>query len=112
MTRAQRPSGSGLTGRTVLDLPQVNHERGDFLRAAGVPTGPNQNVRELLDEDPHAQAKATVSSPNHPADGDVPAPSFPVRTSGTPFEVWRPLLGEHTDNAWRSSAPGDGRSAV
>jgi crotonobetainyl-CoA:carnitine CoA-transferase CaiB-like acyl-CoA transferase/enoyl-CoA hydratase/carnithine racemase len=67
------------------------------LLAAGVPAGPIQDYRQVLEEDPHVKARGMVSTVEHPEDGPVPVLSSPLHLSGTPASVRRPppLLGEH-----------------
>ncbi|MFD1719593.1 CaiB/BaiF CoA transferase family protein [Georgenia deserti] len=86
------------------------HEWVDILLEAGVPAGPIQNYREILDEDPHVKARGMVSTFTHPTDGEVPVLSSPIRLSQTPAAIYRhaPLLGEHNDGvlgAISSAAP-------
>jgi crotonobetainyl-CoA:carnitine CoA-transferase CaiB-like acyl-CoA transferase len=71
----------------------------DLLLGAGVPAGPIRNYRQVLDEDPHVQARGMVQEIDHPVEGRVRVLGSPLRLSGTPSELRRhpPLLGEHTD---------------
>jgi formyl-CoA transferase len=68
------------------------------LLAAGVPAGPIQDYRQVLEEDPHVKARGMVATVEHPVEGPVPVLGSPLHLSGTPAAVRRPppLLGEHT----------------
>jgi formyl-CoA transferase len=70
-----------------------------LLLDAGVPAGPIQDYRQVLDEDPHVRARGMVQEIDHPVEGRVRVLGSPVRMSGTPARLRRhpPLLGEHTD---------------
>lgn len=67
------------------------------LLDAGVPAGPIQDYRQVLEEDPHVKARGMVSEIDHPVEGRIRVISSPLRLSGTPTGVRRPppLLGEH-----------------
>lgn len=69
------------------------------LLAAGVPAGPIQDYRQVLEEDPHVRARGMVTTVEHPVEGPVPLLSSPLHLSGTPATVRRPppLLGQHND---------------
>jgi formyl-CoA transferase len=78
------------------------------LLAAGVPAGPIQDYRQVLEEDPHVKARGMVTTVEHPVEGAVPVLSSPLHLSGTPATVRRPppLLGEHnTEVLARAAAP-------
>ncbi|ADB32645.1 Formyl-CoA transferase [Kribbella flavida DSM 17836] len=68
------------------------------LLAAGVPAGPIQDYRQVLDDDPHVKARGMVQEIDHPVEGRVRVLGSAVRLSGTPARIRRhpPLLGEHT----------------
>jgi crotonobetainyl-CoA:carnitine CoA-transferase CaiB-like acyl-CoA transferase/enoyl-CoA hydratase/carnithine racemase len=70
------------------------------LLAAGVPAGPIQDYRQVLEEDPHVKARGMVATVEHPVEGAVPVLGSPLHLSRTPAAVRRPppLLGEHTDD--------------
>jgi formyl-CoA transferase len=70
----------------------------ELLLSAGVPAGPIRNYQQVLDEDPHVQARGMVQEIDHPVEGKVRVLGSPVRMSGTPARLRRhpPLLGEHT----------------
>ncbi|MFI5695039.1 CaiB/BaiF CoA transferase family protein [Kribbella sp. NPDC051586] len=69
------------------------------LLDAGVPAGPIRDYRQVLDEDPHVQARGMVQEVDHPVEGRVRVLGTPVRMSRTPARIRRhpPLLGEHTE---------------
>lgn len=68
------------------------------LESAGVPTGPINNVGEML-EDPQINDRGMVRTVQHSDLGDVKTLALPIRFSETPSEFNRgaPTLGEHTD---------------
>ncbi|MFC6160142.1 CaiB/BaiF CoA transferase family protein [Kribbella jiaozuonensis] len=70
-----------------------------LLLDAGVPAGPIQDYRQVLDEDPHVKARGMVQEVDHPVEGRVRVLGSPVRLSRTPARIRRhpPLLGEHTE---------------
>jgi crotonobetainyl-CoA:carnitine CoA-transferase CaiB-like acyl-CoA transferase len=69
------------------------------LLDAGVPAGPIQDYRQVLDEDPHVRARGMVQEVDHPVEGRVRVLGTPIRLSRTPPRIRRhpPLLGEHTE---------------
>jgi crotonobetainyl-CoA:carnitine CoA-transferase CaiB-like acyl-CoA transferase len=69
------------------------------LLAAGVPAGPIRNYQEVLDGDPHVQARGMVQHFDHPVEGVVPVLASPIKLQRTPATVRTPppLLGEHTE---------------
>lgn len=72
------------------------------LEAAGVPSGPVNEVPDVF-ADPHLQARgATVGLP-HAAAGEARTVALPIRLSATPADYRRaaPLAGEHTDEILR-----------
>ena len=64
-----------------------------------MPTGPIKTVAEVLDDDPHVQAREMVVEVDHPVVGPMKTLGVPVKLSATPGAVRRPapLLGQHTD---------------
>ena len=70
-----------------------------LLLEAGVPAGPIRDYRQVLDSDPHVQARGMVQEIDHPVEGRVRVLGSPVRMSRTPARLRRhpPLLGEHTE---------------
>ncbi|GAB3259153.1 CoA transferase [Kineococcus gypseus] len=71
----------------------------ELLLAAGVPAGPIQDYRQVLQDDPHVKARGMVQHVQHPVEGEVPVLASPLRLSATPTTIRRPppLLGQHTD---------------
>lgn len=71
----------------------------DVLLEAGVPAGPIQDYREVLEQDPHVQSRGMVQEVDHPVAGRVRMLASPLRLSASPASIRRPppLLGEHTD---------------
>ncbi|MEM8985196.1 MAG: CoA transferase [Pseudomonadota bacterium] len=67
------------------------------LDAAGVPTGPINSVKEML-EDPQIEARGMVTEVEHQTLGRVKTLGCPIRFSETPAEVktGAPVLGQHT----------------
>ncbi|MEL7029442.1 MAG: CoA transferase [Pseudomonadota bacterium] len=67
------------------------------LDEAGVPTGPINDVSEML-ADPQLQARGMVAEVDHATLGRVKTLGFPVRFSETPASIrsGAPVLGEHT----------------
>jgi crotonobetainyl-CoA:carnitine CoA-transferase CaiB-like acyl-CoA transferase len=86
----------------VLTEAIALHERDALaarLRAAGVPAGEVNSVREIV-ADPHTQARGIVSAFEHPTAGRFPALRTPLRLDG--FDdpeptVPPPLLGADTE---------------
>jgi crotonobetainyl-CoA:carnitine CoA-transferase CaiB-like acyl-CoA transferase len=67
------------------------------LRAAGVPSGPVNDVASAL-SDPQAKARGAVVEYEHPHLGTVRQVATPLRLSGEPAPVRRaPFRGEHTE---------------
>ncbi|MGO4837048.1 CoA transferase, partial [Rhizobiaceae sp. 2RAB30] len=59
--------------------------------------GPVYGYKELVD-DPQVKHNGTFVEYDHPTEGRVKTPGFPIRFSKTPSKVERgaPLAGEHT----------------
>jgi crotonobetainyl-CoA:carnitine CoA-transferase CaiB-like acyl-CoA transferase len=78
--------------RTTADWVEV-------LLGAGVPAGPIQDYRQVLEEDPHVKERDMIKFMDHPVEGRVEVIGSPLRLSGTPVSIRRPppLLGEHND---------------
>lgn len=74
----------------------------EALRAADVPAGEVNTVREMLD-DPHTGARGMVGAFEHPTAGRFPALRNPLRFDGfdPPSLGTPPLLGADTDAALR-----------
>jgi formyl-CoA transferase len=71
----------------------------DLLLAAGVPAGPIQDYRQVLEDDPHVKERGMIEHVTHPVEGVVPVLASPLRIGGRRPPVRRPapLLGEHND---------------
>jgi formyl-CoA transferase len=69
----------------------------DLLLAAGVPAGPIQDYRQVLEDDPHVKERGMIEHATHPVEGTVPVLASPLRLGGRRPPVRRPapLLGEH-----------------
>ena len=78
----------------------------DVLLAAGVPAGPIQDYRQVLEEDPHVKARGMVAHVDHPVEGVVPVLASPLRLSRTPPSIRRPppLLGQHSGEVLERAA--------
>ncbi len=74
----------------------------DKLKAAGVPCGRINSVKQAFD-DPHTAARAMIETVEHPAVGTLRLIGTPFKFSGTPTSVRRapPLLGQHTEEVLR-----------
>ena len=77
-------------------------ELAEALRAAGVPAGEVNTVREIL-RDPHMQAREIVQGFDHPTEGPFPAIRNPLRFDGfdAPEVGIPPLLGADTEAVLR-----------
>jgi crotonobetainyl-CoA:carnitine CoA-transferase CaiB-like acyl-CoA transferase len=69
------------------------------LRAAGIPAGEVNTVKEILD-DPHMRDRQVVGTFEHPREGSFPAIRTPVRFMGFDYQpiASPPLLGADTDH--------------
>lgn len=67
------------------------------LRAADIWCGPVYNYAQLVD-DPQIKHNHTFVEYDHPTEGRVKTPGFPIRFSKTPSKIERgaPIVGEHT----------------
>ena len=81
----------------------------DLMLAAGVPSGPIQDIAQVLGA-PHTRARRMVEDVEHPVAGRVRMLGFPVKMSETPARVRRapPLLGEHSAEIRRELGIGEG----
>ncbi|MDZ7729512.1 MAG: CoA transferase [Dehalococcoidia bacterium] len=70
----------------------------DLLQSHGVPAGVVQNAQDMLDRDPHMQARQYYQYLDHPETGRAAYDGFPARMAKTPqyHAAPAPLLGEHT----------------
>jgi crotonobetainyl-CoA:carnitine CoA-transferase CaiB-like acyl-CoA transferase len=80
----------------------------DKFRAADIWCGPVYGYADLVD-DPQIKHNGTFVEYDHPTEGRVKVPGFPIRFSRTPSAITRgaPLVGEHSADILRES----GRSA-
>jgi crotonobetainyl-CoA:carnitine CoA-transferase CaiB-like acyl-CoA transferase len=69
----------------------------DIFRANDIWAGPVYGYADLLD-DPQIKHNGTFVEYDHPTEGHVTTPGFPIRFGKTPSKVYRgaPLVGEHT----------------
>jgi crotonobetainyl-CoA:carnitine CoA-transferase CaiB-like acyl-CoA transferase len=80
------------------------------LKAAGVPCGRINSVKEALDA-PHTAARRMIETVEHPTIGALRVIGTPFKFSGTPTSVRRapPTLGQHTDEVLRDEVGLDAR---
>ncbi|TCU58056.1 crotonobetainyl-CoA:carnitine CoA-transferase CaiB-like acyl-CoA transferase [Novosphingobium sp. PhB57] len=78
------------------------------FRAADIWCGPVYGYADLV-EDPQIKHNGTFVEYDHPTEGCVKVPGFPIRFSRTPSAITRgaPLVGEHSEDILREA----GRSA-
>jgi benzylsuccinate CoA-transferase BbsF subunit len=71
----------------------------DLLQARGVPAGVVQNAEDVLDKDPHIQARHFYQYIEHPEAGRNAYDGLPQRLSATPGRIAAPapLLGQHNE---------------
>jgi len=84
--------------RVKAKLPgRTSSEWLELFRAHDVWSGPVYGYAELV-EDPQIRHNGTFVEYDHPTEGRVKTPGFPIRFSRTPSEVQRgaPLVGEHS----------------
>jgi crotonobetainyl-CoA:carnitine CoA-transferase CaiB-like acyl-CoA transferase len=69
----------------------------EILHGLDIPACPVNAIEDLI-EDPHLKAVGLFETLEHPTEGAVTNPRFPVKFSATPANVRRlaPNLGEHT----------------
>lgn len=69
------------------------------LEAAGVPSGPINNIAQAFEHPQVRHRKMRVDLP-HPQSGTVPSVANPIKFSGSPIEYGSapPLLGQHTQD--------------
>ena len=74
------------------------------LEAEGIWAGPVYGYAELV-ADPQIDHNGTFLEYDHPTEGHVKTPGFPIRFSRTPSELRRgaPLAGEHTEEILRAA---------
>ena len=80
-----------------------------LFRQHDIWSGPVYSYAELV-EDPQIRHNGTFVEYEHPTEGRVKTPGFPIRFSKTPSEVSRgaPLAGEHTRDVLREAGLQDG----
>jgi crotonobetainyl-CoA:carnitine CoA-transferase CaiB-like acyl-CoA transferase len=80
----------------------------EAFSAAGIWAGPVYGYEELVN-DPQIAHNRTFIEYNHPTEGHVKTPGFPMRFSKTPATVERgaPLVGEHTGEILRQAGFSD-----
>jgi benzylsuccinate CoA-transferase BbsF subunit len=73
------------------------------LQAAGVPAGVVQDAADVVERDPHLQARDHWVRLEHPEMGETLYNAPPFRLTGTPATLTRPapLLGQHTHEICR-----------
>ncbi len=78
------------------------------LRAADIWCGPVYGYADLV-ADPQIAHNGTFVEYDHPTEGHVKVPGFPIKFSKTPSDVWRgaPLVGEHTREVLKEAGLGD-----
>jgi crotonobetainyl-CoA:carnitine CoA-transferase CaiB-like acyl-CoA transferase/enoyl-CoA hydratase/carnithine racemase len=86
---------------SVLESRLAERDTADWveiLLRAGVPAGPIQDYRQVLEEDPHVRSRGLVQRVDHPVAGSVRMLASPLRLSADPPSIRRPppRLGEHT----------------
>ncbi|MEO0410555.1 MAG: CoA transferase [Pseudomonadota bacterium] len=94
----KRVENLGLLIETLTPLFK-EHSRAHWITVldeAGVPTGPINNVAQMLN-DPQLKARGMITSTQHPKLGAVPTLGLPLRFSESETAIDRPApqLGEH-----------------
>jgi crotonobetainyl-CoA:carnitine CoA-transferase CaiB-like acyl-CoA transferase len=76
----------------------------ELFDKSGVPTIVVNSLEDLA-VDPHLQATGFWQSYEHPTEGTLRMPSFPVNFGSTPASIRRhaPRLGEHTEEVLREA---------
>ncbi|MAY63279.1 MAG: CoA transferase [Rhizobiales bacterium] len=84
----------------------------EAFSAAGVWAGPVYGYEDLVN-DPQIAHNKTFIEYDHPTEGRIKAPGFPMAFSKTPATVERgaPLVGEHTDEVLKQAGFSDDRIA-
>jgi len=77
-------------------------EAGEALTAAGIPWGPVNTIRDVV-ESPQIAARDMMIEVEHPTLGTLKLPGIPVKLAATPGSVRKPppLVGEDTDSVYR-----------
>ena len=86
-----------LTAKTTAEWMRL-------MRAADIWCGPVYGYAELVD-DPQVKHNGSFVEYDHPTEGHVKTPGFPIRFSKTPSSVERgaPLAGEHSRDVLREA---------
>ena len=87
----------------------------DELQAAGVPAGKVQRVGELLEDDPHLEARHFYELTHHPVMGEVWLDGGPFRLLATPGSLLgrgRPTMGQDTREILRDLVGVASRSSM
>jgi crotonobetainyl-CoA:carnitine CoA-transferase CaiB-like acyl-CoA transferase len=76
----------------------------EVLERLEIPHGPVNTLADLY-QDPHLKAQGFFRTEQHPTEGTLTMPGFPVRFSGTPAGSDRlpPRQGEHTEEVLRDA---------
>jgi formyl-CoA transferase len=75
---------------------RTKHEAMQVMGAAGIPAGAVLDTKELQN-DPTFEQRGIMQVVQHPTNGSVKLPGWPVRHNGIPPKVLpAPLLGQHT----------------
>jgi len=79
------------------------------MRARDIWAGPVYGYEDLIN-DPQIRHNGTFIEYDHPTEGRIKVPGFPIRFSRTPCEVERgaPLVGEHRREVMREAGLDDG----
>lgn len=114
-TLADRVRNIDLTNRTTAEI-MATRTTGDWLSVlenSGIPHIV-VNTLEDLATDPHLQATGFWQFVDHPSEGRLRMPSFPVNFSATPASIDRPAprLGEHTEELLRQAGLSEDDIAV
>ena len=109
-TLADRVRNIDLTNRTTAEI-MATRTTADWLSVlenSGIPHIV-VNTLEDLATDPHLQATGFWQFVDHPTEGRLRMPSFPVNFSATPASIDRhaPRLGEHTEELLRQAGLSD-----
>jgi crotonobetainyl-CoA:carnitine CoA-transferase CaiB-like acyl-CoA transferase len=85
----------------------------DAFSAAGIWAGPVYGYQDLVN-DPQIAHNRTFIEYDHPTEGRIKSPGFPMKFSKSPAAVERgaPLVGEHTDEILKQAGFSDERIAA
>jgi crotonobetainyl-CoA:carnitine CoA-transferase CaiB-like acyl-CoA transferase len=90
-----------LTAKTTAEWLEI-------FRANDIWAGPVYGYADLVD-DPQIEHNGTFVEYDHPTEGHVKTPGFPIRFGKTPSKVYRgaPLAGQHTRDVLREAGLSD-----